>query len=243
MGGEIHARAGLSGLNDDRAALGRRQGGQWSAHIIVAAAEIDDMDLVRIAEPAGVAIENYGIALDAVPQRHGDMQVLLRLIVARVVLDHLLVAPVRRFVLGARGHRVPGNAALGDVVERVERARDVKGMVIGGRHGDAETDPVRHARHARDHRHHVVARPLGSIAHRGAMVAAVVLRGAAGIAEEQQVHDPARCDARDVLVEFRAAVIGIALPRAGHLPEIVGMIMREIGSEMNDFRFGHGLLP
>jgi hypothetical protein len=67
MGGEIHARAGLSGLNDDRAALGRRQGGQWSAHIIVAAAEIDDMDLVRIAEPAGGAIENYGIALDAVP--------------------------------------------------------------------------------------------------------------------------------------------------------------------------------
>jgi len=59
MGGEIHARAGLSGLNDDRAALGRRQGGQWSAHIIIAAAEIDDMDLVRIAEPAGGAIDLF----------------------------------------------------------------------------------------------------------------------------------------------------------------------------------------
>jgi hypothetical protein len=170
------------------------------------------------------------------------MQVLLRLIVARIMLDHLLIAPVRRFVLGTRGHRVPGNAAFGDVVERVERTRDVKGMVIGGGHGNAETDPVRRARHARDHGHHVVARPLGSITHRGAMVAAVVLRGAAGIAEEQEVHDPPRCDARDILVEFRAAVIGIALPRAGHLPEIIRMIMREIGSEMHDFRFGHGLL-
>ena len=111
--------------------------------------------------------------------------------------------------------------------------------MVGRRHGDAEADAARHARHARDHRHHVVARPLGAVAHGGVMIAAVILRRAAGIAEEQQVHDAARGGAGDVLVEFRARVVGVPFPRSRHLPQIVGVVVRQVGGKMNEVRFRH----
>jgi hypothetical protein len=164
---------------------------------------------------------------------------LLRALVAHVVLNHLLVAVVRRLVLRARGDGVPGDASFGDVVEPVEHARDMEGMVIGRRHRDAEADALRHPRHARDHRHHVVARPFGAPAHRRVVVAAIVLRRAARVPEEQHVHDSARGHAGDVFIEFGAAVIGIAFPRARHLPQVVGVIVREIGGEMDQLRLRH----
>ena len=180
-----------------------------------------------------------GVRLDAVPQHAADLQMLLRALVAHVVLDHFLVAVVRRLVLRARGHGVPGDAALGDVIESVEHARDVKRVMVGGRHGDAEADALGNARHAGDHRHHVVARPFGAVAHRGVMIAAVILRRAAGIAEEQHVHDAARRGARDVLVKFRARVIRIAFPGSGHLPQIIGVVVRQVGGEMDELGLRH----
>src|SRR6185312_17194951 len=100
------------------------------------------MHLGGIAEPAGLAVERDGVRLDAVPQRAADLQMLLRAFVAYVVLDHFLIAVVRRFVLRARGHRIPGDAALGDVIEAVEDPRDMEWVMVGGRHGDAEADAV-----------------------------------------------------------------------------------------------------
>src|SRR4051812_5585107 len=109
----------------------------------------------------------------------------------------------------------------------------MEGMVIGGGHSDAEAYALSHARHAGDHRHHVVTWPLSAVAHRRVMIAAVVLRRAARVPEEQHIHDTARRHAGDVFVKFWTRVVGIALPGAGHLPEIVGVIMRQVDSEMN----------
>jgi len=64
------------------------------------------------------------------------------------------------------------------------------------------------------------------------MVTAVILWRAAGVAEEQHVHHAALGDPRHILVEF-GVVVGVADPRPGHPPEIVGVKEGEIGGEMN----------
>ena len=237
--GELHARTRLPGLDDHGAALGGRQRRQRSAHVVIAAAEVQHVHLLRIGKHAALAIEHDRVGLDAVPQRPHDLEMLLRALIAGIVLDQLVVTPVRRLVLRARGDRIPGNAPAGDVIERVEQARDVEGMMIRGGHGDAETNSLCRPRHARNHRHHVVPWPLHPVAHGGVVIAPVFLGRAGGVAEEQQIEDAAGRDACDVLVEVGAAVIGVAGPGARHSPEIVGVKEREIGGEVDDLGSAH----
>ncbi len=193
------------------------------------------MDLGWIGIDAPLAIEHERIGLDRVPQRAGDLEKLLRPLVAGIVVHHHVEAVVGGLVLVGRSHRIPGDAAARDVVERVEHPRAVERMVIGGRHGHGEADALRGLRHERDHRRHVVPRPLGAVAHHRMVIAAVILRGPAGIAEEQHVHHAAFGDAGDVLVEFGRAVIGIADPGPWHAPEIVRVEEREVRREMDRF--------
>ena len=116
---EIHARPRLPGLDDHRPALRRRQRGQGAAHVVIFAAVIEQMHLCRDRRksPLSRSIRiASGSTLSHRSQR--DLHVLLRALVAHVVLDHLVVAVVGGFVLVGRGHRVPGDAAAGDVIER-----------------------------------------------------------------------------------------------------------------------------
>ena len=87
-GGEVHARARLAGLDDDRPALRRRQCRQRSAHVEIAPSKIDAMHLGRVGENAVLAVGDQGVRLDAVPQRAGDLEKLLRALIALVVLHH-----------------------------------------------------------------------------------------------------------------------------------------------------------
>src|SRR5262249_46999495 len=75
--------------------------------------------------------------------------------------------------------------------------------------------------------------------HHSAMIAAIVLRGAAIVAEEQQIHLAARGDARDLLVEVGRAVIRVADPGARYPPEVVGMQERQVGSQVDGLALGH----
>ena len=197
------------------------------------------MHLGGIGENALLAVRDQRVLLDAVPQLAGDLEKLLRALVALVVLHHVVEAVVRGFVLVGRRHRVPGDPPARHMVERIEEARDVERMVIGRRHGDGEAHARGGLGHQRDHRRHVVARPFGAVADAGLVVAAVVLGRAAGVAEEQHVHHAALRDARDVLVEFRRAVVVVADPGARHPPQIVGVQKRQVGREMDGLGFGH----
>ena len=158
------------------------------------------------------------------------------------MLHHLVEAVIRGLVLVGRRHGVPGDASTRDVVERVEDTRAVERMMVRGRKRQGEADAWRGFRHQRDHRRHVVARPLRAVAHNGFVVAAVILRRAAGVAEKQHIHDTALGDAGDVLVEFRRSVVGIADPRTRHAPEIVGVQKRQISRKMDRLTFRQSVL-
>src|SRR5262245_43345448 len=118
--GDIHYRSRLSSLDDDRQLLRGRQGGKRTAYVEVFSAKIESMHLIGIDKNAALAVEDERIALDAVPERACHLQVLLRAPVALVVIHQDIEAPIRRLALVGRRDRVPGDAAAGQVVERVE---------------------------------------------------------------------------------------------------------------------------
>ncbi len=61
-------------------------------------------------------------------------------VVADAVLEMLVAAEIHRLVLGLRGHEIPAGAAAADMVDGEEAARDVVGLVVGGRAGRHEAD-------------------------------------------------------------------------------------------------------
>jgi hypothetical protein len=152
------------------------------------------------------------------------------------VVHHLLEAVVRGLVLVGGGHDIPGDAPARHVIERIEETRDVKGMVVGRRHRQRKADVGGRFRHQGNHRRHVMARPLGAVAHVRVMTAAEIFRRPAGVAEEQHVHDAALRDPGDLFVEVGRAVVVVADPGAGHAPEIIGVKERQIGGEVDGLR-------
>ena len=76
--------------------------GQGAAHAVIAAVKVEHVNLFRIGENPVFAIEHDGVAFDAVPERAHDLQMFLRLLIARIVLDQLIVAPVGRLVFRPR---------------------------------------------------------------------------------------------------------------------------------------------
>src|SRR6185295_14915255 len=157
------------------------------------------MHLVGIREDAFLAVRYQGIFLDAVPQFAGDFEKFLSTLIAFVMLHHFVEAIVRGFVFVGRSHSVPRNSTACHMVESIEETCDVKWMVVGCRHGDGEAYTWGSLGHQRNHRRHVMARPLGTVPDGRLMGAAVVLRRAAGVAEEQHIHYAALRDTRDVL--------------------------------------------
>ena len=61
-------------------------------------------------------------------------------------------AEVVRLGVLARGDQVPAGAAVADVVERGELARDVIGLVVGRRRGRDQADALGHHRQRRQQR-------------------------------------------------------------------------------------------
>ena len=238
-GGQVHAGTGKTGLDDDGPLLRRRQCRKRAADVEIPAAVIDPVHLGRIRENALLAVADQRIFFDAVPQLAGNLEKLLRAFVALVVIHHGVEAVIRGLVLVGRRYGIPGDPPACHVVERVEETRDIERVMIGRRHGEREAHAGRGLGHQRNHRRHVMAGPFGAIADGGLVVAPVVLGGAAGVAEEQHIHHAALRDARDVLVEFRRAVIVVSDPRARQPPQIIRVQKRQIGGEVDGLRFGH----
>ncbi len=86
--------------------------------------------------------------------------------VAEPVLHMRVAAEIIRLLLAPRGDDVPADAAFGDVVERGELARDVVGLVVGGRRAGDEAEALRHRGERADHGQrleHVDARVVGEL--------------------------------------------------------------------------------
>jgi hypothetical protein len=132
-------------------------------------------------------------------------------------MNHSVIAPamfhqfVEAVVLGVgaalRGDHVEGDAAVCDVVERVEQARHVVRVHEGGRIGEAKAEMAGDARHRGDPWAHVEAGPGDAAADGGLDRALVCIGDAGAVAEEDEVEQSALGDAGDVLEQADIRVV------------------------------------
>ena len=90
-------------------------------------------------------VADEGVVGPAVPQAGDHVVELARAAVALGVLHVLVEAEIQRRVRIGGGDDVPAGAAAADMVERGEAARDVIGLVEGGRAGRDQADMLGHA--------------------------------------------------------------------------------------------------
>ncbi len=93
---------------------------------------------------AAVDIADEGVVGPAVPQARDHIEELARPLVAFAMLHVILKAEIQRGIGIGCGDEIPAGAAAADVVERREFARDVIGLIEGGRCGGDKSDPLGH---------------------------------------------------------------------------------------------------
>ena len=152
LGGELAAGVGGAGLHDHRPALHRARDVERAAHREVFALVVEHVHLVGVEEHAALDVADEGVVGPAVPQAGDDVVELAGALVALVVLHVLVHAEVERGVRIGGGDDVPAGAAVAQVIERGEAARDVIGRVEGGRAGGDEADALGVLRQRRQQR-------------------------------------------------------------------------------------------
>ena len=104
--------------------------------------------MVEHVQPGGIEINavfdvaDEGVVGPAVPQSRDDVIELAAALVAFAVRHVLLMAEIQRRVGVGGRDQVPAGAAVADVVERGEFAGDVVGVVVGGRCGGDQAEPL-----------------------------------------------------------------------------------------------------
>ena len=213
-GGELPAARRPSGLDDDRGALRRRRHQVGPRHAEVLADVIDAMHLRGVGEDPGCLVAEERVVLPAaLPQGVGDLEELVGAVVAAVVRHHV-EAEVGRRARQVRRHHVPADATRGEVVERGEAARVGERVLVGGRHGRAERDPVGDGGERRDVQHRVERRDLHAVPDRRLGSTPVRVVEAEDVAEEEQVH-PGVLDA--------ACLVGPVAQRRRRQPVVRGV--------------------
>ena len=118
LGSKLAATTGSAGLIQQRRALGRGFAQVNTRHLEVFADMADLMNLARVAEYPPLAIaQDCPLLPAAFPQLVANLQVLLGIVVARIVLGQCLLADVPGAAFQIGGDYVPAGTALGQVVE------------------------------------------------------------------------------------------------------------------------------
>ena len=113
------------------------------------------------------------------------------MVVARVVRGLIGLAHIARGRRQIPGDDVPADAAVGEVIQRGQPARERIGMLETRSRRDAEPEILGHQRHRRHQQNRVVDRDLRGVADRGFVAAAVDVVGAEHVGDEQAVKSPA----------------------------------------------------
>jgi len=102
------------------------------------------MHLGGVEVDAVLLVADDGAVLPGIPQAEHDLGELAGAGVAVGMRHMRVVAEIERLGGGKRSDEIPAGAALADLVERGEEARDGERLVIGRRHGGDEADALRH---------------------------------------------------------------------------------------------------
>ena len=188
-GGEhLPARRG-AGLKQHGRALRRRFGEMAAVDTVVPAVVMDVVHLGRVGIDACHGVFEYRAVLPTrFPQLVAHVAILVRDLVASVVFGQAGVAVVaaRAFEIG--GDDVPGDAALGEMVERRYEPRERERMVLQRRTGEAEPEMLRGMGHGRNEQHRIVDRHLRSRLHRGVPIAAEHVVHSEHVGQEDRVE-------------------------------------------------------
>jgi hypothetical protein len=222
---EALAATALAGLDDDGVSLRGARHGERPARTEEPALVVQAMDLLRMGEQARRLILDDGVVLPSVPMAEHDLHELVGAVVALIMRHHLVAPHVPGFAVVQRGDHVPGRAPLAHQIERGEHARHVKRLVVAGRIGRAQAEPLgRHAHHS-EHRDSIELHAADAVAHRVGVVVPVHVRHRQPVIEEAEVEFAFLEHAAEVAVVVRRPGIGARLRVAPGARE-VGAVLR-----------------
>ena len=185
---ELLARRRAAGLHDRHSSLRRAWRIDRPAHLEVLALVVDGMDLAAVGEHRLVAIQHHGIGFPRLPQPGDDVGELVGHLVALVVRPVLVVAVVLRGAIVAAGDAVPADAALGDMVQRIDETRQQVRRVF--RHGERrhEAKVLRGLRQPGHEDRRVELGAALSILQIGVVVALVGIGHVRGVLDDHVIH-------------------------------------------------------
>ena len=147
------------------------------------------MDLRRIGEDAPGAVAEHRIVLPAsFPQLVADLHIFVGDVVAIVVRALAAKTNILRAAIEIGGDDVPAGAALGQMVERREAARERVGVLEGKRGGQPEAEMLGDERHRRHELQGIVDGDLRRVAKRSVEVAMVDVVDAKHVRDEEAVE-------------------------------------------------------
>jgi len=222
-GGESVAAAALAGLHDDGMPLGRARHRERTARVEPFSLVVQAVDLRRICEYAPLLVEDDRIVLPGLPVAGDDLHELVGAIIARVVLEVLLLAEVRRLRVVQRGDDVPRSTPADHEVERREHAGHMIWLVVGGRVGAAEAELGRRHPHGGEDGDQVHLHHADAILDRRPVVILVHVGHRQTVVEERHMELGVLQYARDALIVFGAGEVGhrLGMPPRRHIVRAV----------------------
>ena len=168
--------------------LRRRHDTERSLHLEEPSDMADRSYLARVGDQAVQPVPDKGVGIDARPQRFADRDEFLHPVGALAVVDQFIVAVI--LIVGAPLGRddVEGNAPACDVVERVQKTRDIEWVHERRCVGQPEADMARDPRHRCDPRAHIEPRPRHAPTHGCIDAALPGVGNAAAVAEKAMSH-------------------------------------------------------
>ena len=138
-------------------------------------------------------------------------------VVSLVVRGRLSKAHVARLVVVDRGDDVPRRPTAREVVERGEHTGHVEGLVVGGRVGSTQAEPVGSHAHCREHCDWVELHAADARFHRVPVVAAEHVGHRQPVIEEAEIEAARFEHLADVavVIEARDIVSGVGMPPGG----------------------------
>ncbi|CUJ51345.1 Uncharacterised protein [Achromobacter ruhlandii] len=229
-------------LVQHRRALARRLRKMVALDLVVLAFVIDAPHGGRVRVDARAPVGAHRVVVPAAfPQLVGHFQELVGAVVALVVRDLFGQAHGARRAFQVAGDDVPADAAIGQVVQRREAARQQVRRLVGQVHRHAEAQVAGRGGHGGDGQQRVVDRQLDRLAQRQVGRVLVHVVDADDIGQEQAVEQAALQQARQVGPVVQRLVLRRGIARVG--PQAVVDVADAVHVErvQEDLLFRHGV--